>query len=436
MVPTRLGWTAGRSRWSAGPRGWAELDRPLIGLGLGLALFGLVTIYSVTLDDPRLQGAAPKQAVWLGIAVLAAAVLLLRDYGFYVRHAYVIYAVVVAVLVLVFVIGARHKGVHRWISVPGVPVRIQPSEFAKLAAVLVLARLLGNRKQPVRTLRDCLPVLLLLGPVFLLILKQPDLGTALVFIPIAAGSLYVAGLPAGYFLFLIPLALGLARPIIFQAGVRSVFSGWFISWAWFLSLLACLAVAWRRKMQRGDLLICVLLAGAAYFGSPRAWSLLKPYQQSRILSFLDPEADPRGASYHLHQAKIALGSGGPTGKGWAQGTQSGLRFLPEYQTDFVFSALGEQWGFVGTAGLLALFLAFLLRGVQTAADARSPEGTMLAAGIVFMFATHVAVNVGICLGVMPVTGLPLSFISYGGSSLLVNSLAVSLLLNIRLRRFG
>lgn len=436
MVSAGMRWFVGHSRRSLGPRGWSELDWPLLFLSLLLALFGVLTIYSITLDDPRVRSAAYKQIIWLCVGSGAGGALLLKDYRFYVKHAFLIYAGVAGLLVLTFVIGARHREVHRWISVPGLPLRIQPSELAKLAAVLVLAQILRSRKKPVRRLADTVPALLVLAPLVLLILKQPDLGTALVFFPIIGGMLYVAGLPATYFLFLLPLGLGLARPVVSVSGVRSIFSGWFLPWAWFMSLLGCTAIAWRRKMHRVDLLVLILIVGGVYFGSPRVWNSLKSYQQKRILSFLNPEADPRGAAYHLRQAKIALGSGGPTGKGWGQGTQSGLRFLPEYQTDFVFSALGEQWGFVGTGLLLTLFFLFLVRGIWIARDAGCPEGTYLASGIVLMFTTHVAVNVGICLGVMPVTGLPLSFISYGGSSLLVNFLAVSLLLNVRLRRFG
>lgn len=436
MVVAHAGWEARRFRWNLGPRGWSDLDWPLILITLALAVFGVLTVYSITLDDPRYESAAPKQIVWLVVGIVVAVAMLTRDYRFYLRHAYLLYALVAALLVLTFVIGARHKGVQRWIAIPGVPIRMQPSELAKLAVVLVLARYLGTRKRPVAGLFDTLPALALVAPVFALILKQPDLGTALVFLPIIGGMLYVAGFPGGHFLFLLPVVTGLVRPVVSEAGVRSIFSGWFLPGAWFLTLVLCVTIAWRMRMRRVDLLILVLISGAAYLASPRVWNALKPYQQQRVLSFLDPEADPQGASYHLRQAKIALGSGGLTGKGWAQGTQSGLRFLPEYQTDFVFSALGEQWGFVGTGLLLVLFFVFLTRAVLIARDARSSEGALLAAGIVVMFATHVAVNVGICLGFMPVTGLPLSFISYGGSSLLVNLMAVSLLLNIRLRRFA
>jgi rod shape determining protein RodA len=435
MVTARPGFLNGRSRFALGPRGWSDLDWPLVFLSLALALFGVVTIYSITLDDPRIRTAAARQAVWLVLGLIAGGVLLLEDYRRYLRYAFIFFGIVAGLLILTHVLGARSKGASRWLSIPGVPIRVQPSELAKLAVVMVLARMLAGRKEPLRNLTDTLPVLAVVAPVALLVLKQPDLGTSLVFVPIVGGMLYVAGLPAAYYLFIIPMILGLARPVIAEAGIRTIFSGWFLPWVWIGSLVAVAAFAWRRRIRRADLLLLVLITGMSYFGSPRVWDSLKGYQKARVLSFINPDADPRGTSYHLRQAKIALGSGGFTGKGWAQGTQSGLRFLPEYQTDFVFSAMGEQWGFVGTTALLSLFFLFLWRGIQIAQDARSPEGTYLATGIVLMFTTHVAVNVGICLGVMPVTGLPLSFISYGGSSLLVNFLAVSLLVNVGLRKF-
>jgi cell division protein FtsW (lipid II flippase) len=276
MISTQVQWVARRSRWRLGPRGGSELDWPLLLLALSLALFGILTIWSITQDDPRVESAARKQIVWLCLGIVAGTILLFKDYRFYVKHAYLIYGAVACLLVLTFVIGSRHREVHRWISIPGVPLRIQPSELAKLAVVLALAHILGNRKRPIRRLSDALPVLLLIAPVTFLILKQPDLGTTLVFFPIAGGMLYIAGLPGSYFLFILPMVLGLARPVVSEVGVRSIFSGWFLPWTWFLTLLGATAFAWRRNMHRIDLLAVILLVGGAYFGSPKVWDSLKP----------------------------------------------------------------------------------------------------------------------------------------------------------------
>jgi rod shape determining protein RodA len=416
-------------------RGPVEVDWLLVLLVLLLAGLGVTIVYSVTLDDPKTHPLAYKQIVWVALGIVACLGIVLVDYRRLVRHAYPVLAAVCVLLLLTIFLGVRGKQAQRWLAIPYVSLRMQPSEFAKLALILVLSKVLTERRKPVGRLADLwLPALILI-PLAVVILKQPDLGTALVLFPISAGMIYAAGLSPFYFLFLIPVGLAGLRPVLVALRPEFSLGGLDLRWYWAGSLAAAVFFGWRRKLAKVDLVVIAILCIAAYIVAPMAWNSLRPYQQDRVLSFLDPEADPMGASYQVRQAQIALGSGGFTGKGWASGTQSTLRFLPEYQTDFVYSALGEQWGFLGTGGILLLFLVLVLRGLAIGRDARWTEGIFLSLGITLYFAVHVLVNVGICLGFLPVTGLPLCFISYGGSATLTNFVAVGLLLNVRLRRF-
>jgi len=416
-------------------RGPVEVDGSLVFLVLVLAGLGVTIVYSVTLDDPRTHPLAYKQLAWVGLGIVGCVGSVMVDYRQLVRCAYPIFVVVFLLLLLTIFLGARAKQAQRWLAIPYVPFRIQPSEFAKLALILVLSKVLGERRKPVEKLADLWMPVLVLVPLAAVILTQPDLGTTLVLFPITAGMIYAAGLSPFYFLFLVPLGLAGLRPVLVALRPQVSFGGLDLTWYWAGSFAVAVFFAWRRKLAKADLAIMVIVSIAAYVAAPGLWGSLRPYQQNRVLAFLDPQADPMGASYQVRQAQIALGSGGFTGKGWASGTQSALRFLPEYQTDFVYSALGEQWGFLGAAGLLLLFLLLVLRGLAIGRDARWTEGVFLSLGITLYFAVHVLINVGICLGFLPVTGLPLCFISYGGSATLTNFIAVGLLLNVRLRRF-
>lgn len=416
-------------------RGPVETDWILVILVSALTLFGLITIYSVTLEDPRTHPSAYKQLTWVGVGIAVCIVTVLIDYRKILDHAYPVFLAVVLLLLATFFLGVDSHGAKRWIAIPHVPFRIQPSEFAKPAVVLVLSKILGRRREPVGKLADLwLPACFII-PIGGIILSQPDLGTALVLIPISAGLIFAAGLSPVYFLFTLPMFLAGFRPVLHALRDDASVMGLDLKWYCIAGFVGAVFFGVKRKLSRVDLVIMAAICIGAYFAAPTAWDHLRPYQQNRVLSFLDPDADPLTASYHVRQARIALGSGGLYGKGWAAGTQSALRFLPEYETDFIYSALGEQWGFIGTGALLILFLLLILRGLAIGADARRPEGTLLALGISLYFTTHVLVNVGICLGFLPVTGLPLCFFSYGGSATLTNFIAVGLLLNIKLRRF-
>ena len=271
-------------------------------------------------------------------------------------------------------VGQSALGAQRWIQLG--PITLQPSEFSKIIMIVSLAALLQEKVGKLNTLSDLLPVAAYVGVPFLLVMKQPDLGTSLVFMAIFFGMIFACGIN-------LKLLAG-----IFGTGI------------------ACL---------------------------PLLWHVLKDYQKMRIMVFLDPNVDPLGSGYHIIQSKIAIGSGMLFGKGLFEGTQSQLNFLPENHTDFIFAVVGEEWGFIGTVVLLLLYLVVLWRGIQIARQAQDSFGTLLAVGITSMLAFHVLVNVGMTAGIMPVTGIPLPFMSYGVSALTTNIWAITILMNIYLR---
>ena len=296
------------------------------------------------------------------------------DYKILHRYGNHFYVFNLILLILVMLVGQTALGAQRWIALG--PISIQPSEFSKLIMIIALAAMMEKRGR-VRTLSDLAPIAVYVGVPFLLVLKQPDLGTSLVFLAIFLGMVFVAGI-------------------------------------------------------RLRILFTIFGLGLAVL--PVLWHFLKDYQKMRILVFMDPNVDPLGAGYHIIQSKIAIGSGLLFGKGLFGGTQSQLNFLPENHTDFIFSVVGEELGFVGCAVLLLLYLIVLWRGIRIAQDASDTFGRLLAVGITSMIAFHVLVNVGMTMGIMPVTGIPLPLMSYGVSSLTTNIMAIAILLNIQLRR--
>jgi rod shape determining protein RodA len=356
-----------------------NFDWVLLGSTLILAAIGVLTIYSaVTADAAALQSRLYlKQMVWyaLGLGVMVASFTI--NYKTLERWAPILYILCVLMLVAVLVIGKSAGGSRRWLALG--PVFVQPSELAKIAVVFMLAR---HYAKEVTTrgfvLRELIWPMAITGLPFVLIVRQPDLGTAM------------------------------------------------------LVLLIALSMTFFVKIERRTAF------GILAFGMvalPLVWFFLKGYQQQRILTFLDPDRDPLGAGYHIIQSKIAIGSGMITGKGFLKGTQNALSFLPEQHTDFIFSVLAEEWGFAGALLLLGVFLLLILWALDVAAECREPFGIILAVGVTAMIFWHVTINIGMVMGLMPVVGVPLPFISYGGSSLMSTMLAVGILINVRMRRF-
>jgi rod shape determining protein RodA len=394
----------------------ATLDRRLLGVTLALMAFGLLTLYSAGQTDVPTHAAGVwiRQFFWFGIGTVVGWVVFHTSLRLLEWLAPALYAFSVALLGIVLVVGTgagTAQSSHSWLSVGGHQIG-QPSELAKVATVLMLARYLSGRKEPPRSFRDLLMPGLIVGVPFLLVLKQPDLGSAIVFIGVAFAMLFWAGVrPRLLFMIASP---GLSLLLAFN------------NWAWGLWMVAftALLVAWRPYIY-DSLLVWFLNVAMGTIALP-LWQRLAPYQQNRLLTFLNPEADPRAAGYHAIQSRVAIGSGGWFGTGYTQGPQKRLAFLPEQHTDFVFPVVGEELGFVGVMVALSLFLVLFLALLRIARRATDSFSSLVAFGILGLFFTHVFENVGMTVNLMPITGIPLPFFSYGGSFFIICSLCLGL----------
>ena len=356
-----------------------NFDWPLLVLALLIAGVGLTTLYSaVTAETPAPQTILfMKQLVWFGVGFASLIASFLFNYKKLDQWSHLIYALCVLLLLAVLFFGKFGGGSRRWLTLG--PISIQPSELVKIAVIIALAHYYSKDAHARGfTLRELIkPVCYVLVP-FGLIVQQPDLGTAML------------------------LALIAFSITVFVKIERRAFV--------YLSLFCTVTV-------------------------PMIWFFLKEYQKRRILVFLDPDRDPLGAGYHIIQSKIAIGSGMLSGKGFLEGTQNALSFLPEEHTDFIFSVLAEEWGFVGSVVLVMLFLMLIFWGLNIAAKCREPFGTILAVGISAMIFWQIFINIGMTMGLMPVVGVPLPFVSYGGSSVITTAICIGLLLNISMRRY-
>ena len=352
-------------------------DLTLIAAAAAIVIMSLVIIGSAThVNTPSEERYwfVQRQGISIIVDIALAAFLMNFDYKILQRYGNHFYVFNLILLILVMLVGQTALGAQRWIALG--PISIQPSEFSKLIMIIALAAMVEKRGK-IQSLADLAPVAGYVFVPFLLVLKQPDLGTSLVFLAIFFGMVFVAGI---------------------------------------------------------RLRILFAIFGLGLAALPVLWHFLKDYQKMRIMVFMDPNVDPLGAGYHIIQSKIAIGSGLLFGKGLFGGTQSQLNFLPENHTDFIFSVVGEELGFVGCTVLLLLYLIVLWRGIKIAQNASDTFGRLLAVGITSMIAFHVLVNVGMTMGIMPVTGIPLPLMSYGVSSLTTNIMAIAILLNIQLRR--
>ncbi len=367
-----------------------NIDRRLIknfdwvtfSLVIFLSVVGIMTIYSATrpLLPTERSDYHIRQIYWLLIGIATLFFIVRFDYIWLSRFAYPLYIAGICLLLAVLVIGKTGMGAQRWLDLG--PFSFQPSEVFRLIFTISLARYFI-------TIRGNMGLVTMLKNFFMftlmplvILLKQPDLGTAVILLII--------------FLSL-SITKGLQKKVI--------------------ALLIILGI------------ISIPFIGNIF------WEGLKDYQKNRLVAFLEPEADPAGIGYHINQSKVAIGSGKFLGKGYLKGTQGPFRFLPEKQTDFIFAVFAEEWGFLGSFFLMLIYLALILRGLDTTLKAKDEFGKLLAAGITFMFSTYFFINVGMTLGIMPVVGIPLPFMSYGGTALLSNFIAAGVLINIRTRRF-
>lgn len=352
---------------------WWLIIAVLLLLGCGLGLIDSAT-YSFAVSTGK-SWHVERQSMFMVFGLLMVSISLLFDYRVLRNYASRLYIFNVALLVAVMLVGHSQLGAQRWIQIG--PISFQPSEFAKVFLIICLATFMEKRIEWLETFKDYLPVFAYIFVPFFLVMRQPDLGTSLTFIAILIGMIFVSG----------------------------------FKYKWFFRL--------------GVLFMAML---------PAFWMILKDYQKNRIRVFLNPELDPFGSGYHVIQSKIAIGSGGLLGKGWFAGTQSQLNFLPENHTDFIFAVCGEEFGFIGCVVILLLYSIIIWRGIAIALDADDDFGTLLAVGVTSMFMFHIMVNVGMTAGIMPVTGVPLPFLSYGVSSLTTNLMLIAILLNIKVRK--
>ena len=398
-------------------RFWA-LDPPLIGLVLLINLFGVGMIYSAgVLNDPSpvTTGAWARQLVWLGIALVAFTAVSrvpLRWFEWVALPSYVFAVILLAATKVIGTGAGTAAGVESFIDVGF--VSFQPSEFAKLATILALARYLGSRTEEPTTLRGLVPPALIAGLPLGLVLLQPDLGSALAFVGILFAALFWAG-TAPWLLLL------LASP-----GVALILSFNTLIWSAYFVVLVIFLYLYHYRLFLVESVSVFLANLAAGTIAVPLWNSLAEYQQNRILVFLDPAVDPRGAGYQLIQSLVAIGSGGFAGKGFTLGTQKRLDFLPEQHTDFIFSVIGEELGFIGTLLTLITFGLILYRLVSLAEEASDSFAGLVVFGIFGAWLIHIFVNVGMTVGMVPVTGIPLPFVSYGGTFLLTSWVAVAM----------
>jgi rod shape determining protein RodA len=357
----------------------SHFDWILFVTALTLVAIGLLSVMSTSYagSNRSIDPIVTRQLIWVGVGIVAMLTALLFDYRALTTYAYPLYVVTIILLIAVALAGHSTGGSRRWINL-GV-IRFEPSELAKLAVVLVMVRYL--REEPPKGgwhLRQMIiPGLMLAVPVGL-VLKQPDLGTALILMLVTITLMVVSGLN------------------------------------------------WRTMLALG--LVALLAA-------PLSWHYLKPYQRQRLVSFIDPRADPLGSGYHIIQSEIAIGAGGAWGEGFMKGTQARLNFLPEEKTDFIFSVFAEEFGLAGSLLLLGLYASVIARGAWIARRTRDRFGALLAVGIVAIVFWQVVINVAMTSGMLPVVGIPLPLVSYGGSSLLTMMAAVGLLMSINARRY-
>ena len=410
-------------------------DRWIFFAWVSLCLISLAVLWSVTepihgpynqLDPGVAKGIFFRQVFWTLISFVALLLASRVPLRYLDNVAIPLFLFTVFLLVIILLVGPRIGGARRWLVIG--PIHLQPSELAKVTFILVTANILGRAVDEGRGLVAALITFLVMAVPMFLVLREPDLGTSLVFLAVWVGMVFWFGFPG--ILLLGAGSAVLSAVIMFYS--ESVARE---AWPWGLYVLLILAVLYFVRLSILSKVVLLAVNIGFGIGIPFFWDKLKGYQQERILTFFDPSRDAFGTGYQAIQSKVAIGSGGLFGTHYLQGTQKGLAFLPERHTDFIFSVVGEELGFFGAVVLLGLYLIIILRGIDYGAAARRPFGRFVAVGVVTYFTFHVVVNVAITTGLLPVTGLPLPLISYGGSNFLVSSLLLGLLLNVSSRTF-
>jgi len=385
---------------------------------IALVIVGLISIYSATFD---INNAANfhRQALWAGIGFIIMVITSFIPLRTLQRLSLSFYFIMLAILVIILIIGSTVKGSKSWFGIGGLGG--QPSEFAKVATVLAFASYLSRTDVSISLVKHLFISLCIFAAPMFLILVQPDLGTTLVFFVALMPLLYWAG--ASNFILIAILV-----PILAACGALLGTTQFLIA----VSIGAVLLYIFRENRFSVALAFGIMLAIG--LSVQVMYERMHVYQQKRIAVFLNPEADPLGAGYNIVQSKIAIGSGGFFGKGYLKGTQTQLNYIPEQWTDFIFCVIGEEFGFLGASIVLGLFTALLLHALRVASISKNKFGSLTAIGIMGIFGTHIIMNIGMSMGLMPVVGLPLPFISYGGSALVANMMMVGLLMNFYTNR--
>lgn len=405
-----------------------NLDYVTVLTWIVLVAVGLTAIYSTThgpaseylLESVRQN--FERQLMWFVICAVGVGIALILPVRFYQKAAYPAYAFCIGLLVAALLFGREVNGAKAWLAIG--PVQLQVSELAKVGTVLAVAQLLSSRRPGDSSVKyGLMAVGVLIIPAGLILL-QNDAGTALVFFGLVPIMLFWSGLPLNTVLLLVsPAIVGYFAIVYMPVAVG-------------LSVALTLGLYLRTKDVRLTALAGIFTGGTILAASVALTQVLRPHQIARIVSFTNPEAEEyrSGVGYHLVQSKAAIGSGGVTGKGFMEGTQTQGAYIPEQSTDFVFSVIGEEWGFVGAVLVLALFGLLLTRLIVLGTQVKHPFGSMVAAGAVGVYLIHVFINVGMVTGLLPVIGIPLPFVSYGGSALLANSAMLGVVLNLHMRR--
>jgi rod shape determining protein RodA len=426
------------------------IDIPLFLATVALITFGVLFIYSsgISSTGELISNEYIRQTVWGGGGLIIALLLSLFDYRKFYNITIYIYTITLVLLIYTCINGRVVNGARSWIGFYG--FGIQPSEFAKISTILFLSQYLDNTKKSVNSIKRFTVSCIIVFIPMVIILLQPDFGTCLVFLPILISVTFIAGLPFQYVLFLFLAIIGSAVLMVLPLWQEYILKKSFLiisllkntnfimAFCFFLLLIFIFSFVCYRFFRKNYfyiicfltliLLICTSLSFVA-------GKILKDYQIMRLIVFLDPGIDPRGAGWNINQSITAIGSGGLLGKGFLLGTQSHYRFVPQQSTDFIFSIFAEESGFFGGVIVFALFMFLNFRIIRIAKNSSDAFGTFIATGVSSIYLFHFVVNIGMAMGIMPITGIPLLFMSYGGSSLLSAMIGIGLISSIHVRRY-
>ncbi len=421
----------------------------------GLSIIGFIMIYSATLNTGKAEIFVSKQLFALIFGIILMIIFSLLNYQIY--HAYYKYSYILGIvlLLIVLILGTRFRATRAWLDFN--IITIQPSEIVKILFIIFLAGYFDQNWEKNNTFRKILIAIILSIITIILIMLQPDLSNAILYFPIIISIFFLAGVDKTFLitsllylfitsnLFLLRIYFSLSDMLLFPSWVSKFYLALSGSWKELIFIISfiflILLIIWwvfknlRFHIPNYYLIISITLILSSFISAIALNKFVKPYQQKRIIAFINPNVAPADAGYQVIQTRIAIGSGRLFGKGLFQGTQTQLGFVPEKHTDFIFSLIGEEFGFMGTSFVVLLFTLIILQGINIMLTSRDSFGSLLACGITSLFSFYFLVNIGMCLGIMPVIGLPLPFVSYGGSNLVSAFISIGILNSIHLRKF-